>query len=877
MEQCQEAMSCLYYLLQRFSSKFVGLEEDSNVFQSVLKTVLSVLQSSGAFSRDCLVASGVSFCAAVQAFMSHKELCGFISRGLFGVCDVGVGNGDLAVKKVMPDGDLYLEIRDLSSLSRLCLLRGILTAIPRTVLNAFVLNNGSIWTILYDGILPELCKHCENPIDSHFNFHALTVMQICFQQVKTSMLAELADFSGDYDAIPEEMSNRVLRIIWNNLEDPLSQTVKQGLAARAAYAYVDDDVCCSATSFLKCFLECLRDECWSLDGIENGYDTFRGLCLPPILRGLVSGNSKLRTNLNTYALPVVLNVDMDGIFSMLGFISVGPNGEESKFSADLNTDQRVAALVSLLKVSRSLALMDGDIDLDQESLLQEDISCHVAVVCVKGVNVRLPVEWFILALTHADDSLRIDAAESLFLNPKTASLPSSLELSLMKGAMPLNMRCSSTAFQMKWTSLFRKFFSRVRTALERQVKQGSWLPIESCNGNGDGYDNVTKDLVACGAENLFHFMKWLSCFLFYSCYPSAPYERKTMAMELILIMMDVWPPIPLSQGFCKMTETWMEQLMDRDNCKGQTVDDLLRRSAGIPAAFIAFFLSEPEGTPKKLLPWALRFLIDIASKSVCTMCEDGKRNGKVLLEDYIQNLDGTPSETITKEVDVSCRSSKSRDEGVVPTVHAFNVLRAAFNDTNLATDTSGFCAEALIISIGAFSSPYWEIRNSACLAYTALVRRMIGFLNVQKRESARRALTGLEFFHRYPALHPFLLSELKIVTEMLGDGLSRPVEYMTKAIHPSLCPILILLSRLKPSLISSETQDALDPFLLVPFIQMCATQSNFRVRVLASRALTGLVSNEKLVSVLSEIVHCLPNGPKSDEYGSRCFSYSSIS
>ncbi|KAJ0975282.1 hypothetical protein J5N97_017247 [Dioscorea zingiberensis] len=95
---------------------------------------------------------------------------------------------------------------------------------------------------------------------------------------------------------------------------------------------------------------------------------------------------------------------------------------------------------------------------------------------------------------------------------------------------------------------------------------------------------------------------------------------------------------------------------------------------------------------------------------------------------------------------------------------------------------------------------------------------------------------------------------------MLGDGLSRPVEYITKAIHPSLCPILILLSRLKPSLISSETQDALDPFLLVPFIQMCATQSNFRVRVLASRALTGLVSNEKLVSVLSEIVHCLPNG-----------------
>ncbi|KAJ0454775.1 hypothetical protein HanIR_Chr15g0743871 [Helianthus annuus] len=76
----------------------------------------------------------------------------------------------------------------------------------------------------------------------------------------------------------------------------------------------------------------------------------------------------------------------------------------------------------------------------------------------------------------------------------------------------------------------------------------------------------------------------------------------------------------------------------------------------------------------------------------------------------------------------SILNSKIRDEGVIPTVHAFNVLRVAFNDTNLATDTSGFAAEAMIIAIRSFSSSYWEVRNGACLAYTALVRRMIGFL-----------------------------------------------------------------------------------------------------------------------------------------------------
>lgn len=211
------------------------------------------------------------------------------------------------------------------------------------------------------------------------------------------------------------------------------------------------------------------------------------------------------------------------------------------------------------------------------------------------------------------------------------------------------------------------------------------------------------------------------------------------------------------------------------------------------------------------------------------------------------------------EIIESEKTSKIRHEGLVPTVHAFNVLKAAFNDTNLATDTSGFSAEAMIVSIRSFSSPYWEVRNSACLAYTALVRRMIGFLNVQKRDSARRALSGLEFFHRYPSLHTFVFNELKVATEFLGDVSSGHSEFdLANVVHPSLCPLLILLSRLKPSTIASESGDDLDPFLFMPFIRRCSTQSNLRVRILASRALTGLVSNEKLPIVLHNIASELP-------------------
>ncbi|KAL5725456.1 hypothetical protein ACHQM5_008598 [Ranunculus cassubicifolius] len=1320
MEQCQEALSCLYYLLQRFPSKFV---KDLNLGEMIMEAIISILKSSS-FSRDSLVAAGVGFCAVLQLCLTLEELGYFIVKGFFRHASINTVNGSnefVGVELKLPyKGDLYVEIGNFSVLSRLCLLRGILTSVPRAILNArYDLSADSIdcagidksrrntvWTILFDGILPELCMYCENPVDSHFNFHVLTVLQICFQQIKTIVAANIFKVSEDYDPLPEGMGSRILKIIWNNLDDTLNQTVKQvhlifdlfldvrstlslpensdktksfllktasdllhlgprckgryvplasitkrlgaktvlsmnpDLLFETMYAYIDDDVCCASTSFLKCFLECLRDECWSSDGVDNGYMVFREHCLPPIMNGLVSGISKLRSNLNTYALPVLLAVDVDSVFPMLDFISVKQSKEDNELSCAelagaklaLSVDQQVAALVSLLKVSRSLALIEGDIEYEKSSIFQEidmktDNYDLFAILCMKGIKFKVPVKWLVLALTHVDETLRVDAAESLFLNPKTSSLPSHLELSLLKEAMPLNMRCCSTAFQMKWTSLFRKFFSRVRTALERQLKQGSWKPLTCTESDEVDLNKSRKDVFPDRAKDLFQFMRWLSCFLFLSCYPSAPYERKIMAMELILIMINVWPVIPPSnancnsapvstlypygEGFtspdstlllvgsiidswdklrensfcillhfptplpgisseervrevitwakklvcsprvresdagalclrlifrkyvlelewivgasvnvlcfrshsellngatqlrklkfpvieyilsliewldvavtegekdlseacrnsfvhgvlltlrytfeeldwnsdvvlssgsemrnaieklldlvkritdlalwvvsadawhlpedmedmvgedallsdipvetaeinssselqttnsksvdasagpsdqvvmvgcwlamkevslllgtitkktplptcsssdfsktekyipdgcenvsmavsneildlrqlesignhflevllkmkhngaidktragftalcnrllcsndprlCEMTESWMDQLMERTVAKGQTVDDLLRRSAGIPAGFIALFLSEPEGTPKKLLPRALRWLIDVANTSLPNPVETNHQTGGSAEKSVKSNQ--TPLSTKAIGIDINEQNSKSRHEGVIPTVHAFNVLRASFNDANLGTDTSGFSAEALIMSIRAFSSPYWEVRNSACLAYTALLRRMVGFLNVQKRESARRALTAVEFFHRYPTLHPFLFHELKVATELLGDGSSRHLESnISKVVHPSLCPVLILLARLKPSMISCETEDPLDPFLFMPFIRRCSTQSNLRVRVLASRALLGLISNEKLGTALLNIASGLPH------------------
>lgn len=109
---------------------------------------------------------------------------------------------------------------------------------------------------------------------------------------------------------------------------------------------------------------------------------------------------------------------------------------------------------------------------------------------------------------------------------------------------------------------------------------------------------------------------------------------------------------------------------------------------------------------------------------------------------------------------------------------------------------------------------------------------------------------------RYPSLHSFLFHELKVATELLLDESSGDLG--SNLANPSLCPMLILLSRLKPSAITSETRDAQDPYSFLPFIQRCSVQSNFRIRVLASRAISGLISNEKLPVVLLNIASELP-------------------
>ncbi len=50
-----------------------------------------------------------------------------------------------------------------------------------------------------------------------------------------------------------------------------------------------------------------------------------------------------------------------------------------------------------------------------------------------------------------------------------------------------------------------------------------------------------------------------------------------------------------------LPQLWLQHLLDHMQRTGQSRDDIVRRSAGLPAAFVALFAAEPTGHPKILL------------------------------------------------------------------------------------------------------------------------------------------------------------------------------------------------------------------------------------------------------------------------------------
>ncbi|XP_022663184.1 thyroid adenoma-associated protein homolog isoform X5 [Varroa destructor] len=241
----------------------------------------------------------------------------------------------------------------------------------------------------------------------------------------------------------------------------------------------------------------------------------------------------------------------------------------------------------------------------------------------------------------------------------------------------------------------------------------------------------------------------------------------------------------------RLPEEWLDELMSRV-ASGEV--SATRRSAGLPFIVQSIVVTEPEVNANGGLRRAMTGLLPLAAG------EDEKAR-----------------------------------------VHALNVLRALYRDTQLGESVMGYVSSGLCSALRGFSHPAWHVRNASTLLFSSLMTRIFGVNRSRQDIERKNCLTGNVFFQRFPELLPFLLERIAELLKHI-EG------------HTGLYPILLLLERLIPSLTDSK----LGAFM--PLLDVCAGSSLHGIRVASSKAYASLLPAESRLQVLIQKMRMLAAG-----------------
>ncbi|XP_022090994.1 thyroid adenoma-associated protein homolog [Acanthaster planci] len=300
-----------------------------------------------------------------------------------------------------------------------------------------------------------------------------------------------------------------------------------------------------------------------------------------------------------------------------------------------------------------------------------------------------------------------------------------------------------------------------------------------------------------------------------------------------------------------------------------------KKSAGLPLLVESIVSAEPRGRERPLLAYVMTKLMALANEPL---------------------------------------PSNPNDRLDLPQAHALNVMMALFRCSAVGTDMMKHCPGAVEMAISGFASPCWMIRNCSMRLFGALVARMFGQKKVQDEHSQINTMSAITFFTRYPALQHFLLKELrkfKLGEElkgsededdtkaggrlsggdemesssvewrqgqdavvgssgeagqgMAGDGVGQRGGLVGAGggrrdegrlfLHPSLHPVLTLLSKLGPGVGNSDTQSLWE---FVEPVKQLAGSAICAVRELAARSLVPLIRQHDVPQEIVGIIDQLP-------------------
>ncbi len=80
-------------------------------------------------------------------------------------------------------------------------------------------------------------------------------------------------------------------------------------------------------------------------------------------------------------------------------------------------------------------------------------------------------------------------------------------------------------------------------------------------------------------------------------------------------------------------------------------------------------------------------------------------------------------------------------------IHALNIMKFIFQDTYLREDITQFITPAMILSCDEFKNENWNIRNSALMCFTALIKRLLGTHHIQDQDMTRKkGISAIDLF-----------------------------------------------------------------------------------------------------------------------------------
>ena len=96
---------------------------------------------------------------------------------------------------------------------------------------------------------------------------------------------------------------------------------------------------------------------------------------------------------------------------------------------------------------------------------------------------------------------------------------------------------------------------------------------------------------------------------------------------------------------------------------------------------------------------------------------------------------------------IKANRSWNKKKGVEKRTEETILLKFIFQDTYLREDITQFITPAMILSCDEFKNENWNIRNSALMCFTALIKRLLGTHHIQDQDMTRKkGISAIDLF-----------------------------------------------------------------------------------------------------------------------------------